>query len=96
MPFKTDSEKAEEKQNQIKDALEREKEILDRLSELEQQYKDSLPKEEEPDLDALFPAVSLASFTSSVFTFTTSSSSVDTISFMFIYPPISQAYPPTL
>lgn len=53
--FKTDSEKAEEKQNQIKDALEREKEILDRLSELEQQYKDSLPKEEEPDLDALFP-----------------------------------------
>ena len=38
--FKTDSEKAEEKQNQIKDALEREKEILDRLSELEQQYKD--------------------------------------------------------
>ena len=53
--FKTDSEKAEEKQNQIKDALEREKEILDRLAELEQQYKDSLPKEEEPDLDALFP-----------------------------------------
>ena len=54
--FKTDSEKAEEKQNQIKDALEREKEILDKLSALEKEYNNSLPKEEEPDLDALFPS----------------------------------------
>lgn len=53
--FKTDSQKAQEKQNQIDDALEREKSILDQLAQLEKEYKDSLPEEELPDLDKLFP-----------------------------------------
>lgn len=53
--FKTDSQKAQEKQEQINEALEREKGILDQLAELDRQYRDSLPKEEEPDLDSLFP-----------------------------------------
>ncbi len=53
--FKTDAQRAEEKQQQINDALEREKDIADRLAELEKEYINSLPKEEEPDLDKLFP-----------------------------------------
>ena len=54
--FKTDSQKQAEKQNQINDALEREKSILDQLSALEKEYNDSLPKEEEIDLEKLFPS----------------------------------------
>jgi len=53
--FKTDAQRAEEKQQQINDALEREKDIADRLAELEKEYINSLPKEEEPDFDKLFP-----------------------------------------
>ena len=54
--FKTESQKQAEKQNQINDALEREKGILDQLSALDKEYKDSLPEEEEIDLEKLFPS----------------------------------------
>ncbi|MCM1306472.1 MAG: hypothetical protein NC037_06170 [Bacteroides sp.] len=54
--FKTDAQKKEEKQNQINDALEKEKNILDSLSALDKEYKDSLPQEEEIDLEKLFPS----------------------------------------
>ncbi len=53
--FKSQSQKEEEKQNKLKDALEREKEVDSKLKELDEQYKATLPVEEEPDLDRLFP-----------------------------------------
>ncbi len=56
--FKTDSEKASEKQQSINDALEKEKSITEKLAALEKEYNDSLPKEEEPDLEKLFPSES--------------------------------------
>lgn len=54
--FKTESQKQEEKQKQINAALESEKSILDQLSALDKEYQDSLPKEEEIDLEKLFPS----------------------------------------
>lgn len=54
--FKTDSQRAEEKQREIGDALEKEKDILEELAALEKEYNDSLPKEEEIDLEKLFPS----------------------------------------
>lgn len=53
--FKTDKQLEEERQRKINDALNAENSVVDKLKELEKQYNDSLPKEETPDLDALFP-----------------------------------------
>ena len=53
--FKTDKQLEEERQRKINDALNAENSVVDKLKELEKQYKDTLPKEETPDLDALFP-----------------------------------------
>lgn len=53
--FKTDSQLEEERQEKINDALHKESEVVEKLKELEKQYNDSLPKEEEIDIDALFP-----------------------------------------
>ena len=53
--FKTDSQRKEEKQQAIADALEAEKAVTDRLAELDREYRESLPEEPEPDIDALFP-----------------------------------------
>ena len=53
--FKTDSQRKEEKQQQIADALEAEKEVTDKLAALDREYRESLPEEPEPDLDKLFP-----------------------------------------
>lgn len=53
--FKTDSQRAEEKQNQINNALEQEKALTEQLAALEKEYNDSLPKEEEIDFEKLFP-----------------------------------------
>lgn len=54
--FKTESEKAQDRQNSINDALENERNIIEQLDALYKEYKDSLPKEEEPDIEALFPS----------------------------------------
>lgn len=54
--FKTNSQKAEEKQQQINAALEKEKSVTSKLAALEKEYNDSLPKEEEVDLEKLFPS----------------------------------------
>lgn len=53
--FKTDQQLEEERQKKINEALNKENSVVDKLKELEKQYDDSLPKEEEPDLDSLFP-----------------------------------------
>lgn len=53
--FKTESQLEEERQKKIFDALNKEGEVVDKLKELEKQYNESLPKEEEIDVDALFP-----------------------------------------
>jgi len=54
--FKSDSEKAAERQESINDALEKEKSITEQLAALEKEYNDSLPKEEEIDVEKLFPS----------------------------------------
>lgn len=54
--FKTESQKAQERQEGINKALKDEKSILDDLAALDKQYRDSLPKEEEIDIEALFPS----------------------------------------
>ncbi len=53
--FKTPAQREEERKKSIDDALEREKDVVKQLEELDQQYKESLTPEPEPDLDALFP-----------------------------------------
>ena len=53
--FKTKEQRDEEKRQGIDDALEREKDIVGQLEELDKQYQDSI-KEEEPDLEKLFPS----------------------------------------
>lgn len=53
--FKTDKQLEEERQRKINDALDAENSVVDKLKDLEKQYNDSLPKDEEPDLDSLFP-----------------------------------------
>lgn len=53
--FKSDDQLEEEKRKKIDEALSQENAVVDRLKELEKQYNDSLPKEEEPDIDSLFP-----------------------------------------
>lgn len=54
--FKTNEQREKEKQEGVADALQKEKDVVKQLEELDKQYKDSLPKEEEPDLEALFPS----------------------------------------
>lgn len=53
--FKSDDQLEEEKRKKIDEALNQENAVVDKLKELEKQYNDSLPKEEEPDIDSLFP-----------------------------------------
>lgn len=53
--FKTQSQKDEERRQEISDALQAEKEITAQLEQLDREYRDSLPVEETSDLDALFP-----------------------------------------
>lgn len=53
--FKTEEQRAKEKQQKIKDALEQEKAIADQMAALEKEYEDSLPKPDPIDFDALFP-----------------------------------------
>ena len=53
--FKTDKQLEEERQRKINDALAKENDVVEKLKELEKQYNDSLPKEETPDLESLFP-----------------------------------------
>lgn len=53
--FKTDKQLEEERQRKINDALDAENSVVDKLKDLEKQYNDSLPKDEEPDLNSLFP-----------------------------------------
>lgn len=53
--FKSDDQLEEEKRKKIDEALNQENAVVDKLKELEKQYNDSLPKEEEVDLDSLFP-----------------------------------------
>ena len=53
--FKTKKQLAEEKQQKIKDALSREEGLVKTLEDLQKQYEQSLPKDEEVDIDALFP-----------------------------------------
>ena len=54
--FKTGSQREQEKRDKLNDALKEEKDVVKQLEELEKQYLDSLPEDEGPDLDALFPA----------------------------------------
>ena len=54
--FKTESQKAEDRQKEIDNALSQEKGILDQLAALDKEYQDSLPPEEEIDLEKLFPS----------------------------------------
>ena len=56
--FKTQSQKAEERRQEISDALAAEKEVTAQLEQLDREYRESLPVEEEPDLEALFPVES--------------------------------------
>ena len=53
--FKTQSRKDEERQQEIAAALEAEKAVTEQLENLDRAYRDTLPEEPEPDLDALFP-----------------------------------------
>lgn len=54
--FKTEEQKAKEKQEKINNALNAESDVVSKLQELEKEYNDSLPKEEEYDLEKLFPS----------------------------------------
>lgn len=53
--FKTDQQKAEEKQDKVNSALDAEKAVVEELKKLEDEYNATLPKEEEYDLEKLFP-----------------------------------------
>lgn len=53
--FKTDSQRAEERQQALNDALEAEKGLAEQLAALDREYRESLPAEPEYDLDKLFP-----------------------------------------
>ncbi|MBO5654889.1 MAG: hypothetical protein J6S32_02525, partial [Clostridia bacterium] len=54
--FKTKSERDEERSEDLKDALEKEKDLVGQLEELEEEYQAYLDSQkEEVDLDALFP-----------------------------------------
>ena len=51
--FKTDKQLEQERQEKINSALEKEADVSKKLAELEKQYKDSLPKDEEIDFDKI-------------------------------------------
>lgn len=53
--FKTDQQLEEERQKKINEALSEENSVVDKLKELEKQYNDSLPKEENPISIRSFP-----------------------------------------
>lgn len=53
--FKTDSRREEERRQEINNALQAEKELSEQLQQLDREYRESLPEEEVPDLDKLFP-----------------------------------------
>ncbi len=53
--FKTDKQLEEDRQQKINDVLVKEADVSKKLAELEKQYNDSLPKEEEIDFDKIFP-----------------------------------------
>lgn len=54
--FKSKEQVEREKQKEVDDALQREKDVVKQLEELDKQYRDSLPEEEEPNLEELFPS----------------------------------------
>lgn len=53
--FKTDSQRQEERQQALNNALEAEKGLAEQLAELDRQYRETLPDEPEYNLDELFP-----------------------------------------
>lgn len=53
--FKTDSQRKEERQQELSAALEAEKGLAEQLAELDRQYRESLPEEPQYNLDELFP-----------------------------------------
>lgn len=53
--FKTKSQREQEKNDALQDAREKEKDVVKQLKELDEQYQESI-KEEEPDLEELFPS----------------------------------------
>lgn len=53
--FKTDTQIEQERQQKIDEVLNAEKEVANKLAELEKQYNATLVKEEMPDADELFP-----------------------------------------
>lgn len=55
--FKTDNQIEQERQQKINDVLNAEKEVANKLADLEKQYNDTLEKVEKPDVDSLFPKV---------------------------------------
>lgn len=58
--FKSDDEKAEERQKELDDALERERDVVEQLDELDRQYRESVEDDEDEDLteelEKLFPS----------------------------------------
>lgn len=53
--FKTDAQLEQERQQKINSVLQSEKDVVERLAELEKQYNDTLVKTEAPDVESLFP-----------------------------------------
>lgn len=53
--FKTDDQIESERQKKIDEALKAENSVVDKLKEIEKKYNDSLPKEDEIDIDSVFP-----------------------------------------
>lgn len=53
--FKTDSQREEERRQQIKDAVAAQKSLTEQLAKLDSEYRAGLPVAEQPDLDELFP-----------------------------------------
>lgn len=53
--FKTKSQREEERQQKMKDALAAENDVVEQLKKLEQEYEASKPQRPKPDIDALFP-----------------------------------------
>lgn len=53
--FKTDNQIEQERQQKINEVLNAEKEVADKLADLEKQYNDTLTKVEMPDVDSIFP-----------------------------------------
>ena len=56
--FKTKEQREQERRDSLADAMDREKDVVKQLEELDRQYRESLPVEEEeqPNLEELFPS----------------------------------------